>query len=299
MAMNALNYAAQYSQALAQVFPFVLHFGALFATPNNGRYRWGDDGKTIYIPTIRTTGRVNADRDTIATAQRNYDNAWEPKVLANQRKWSTLVHPKDIDQTAMATSIQNITNVYNQEQKFPEMDAYCISKIFADWVAAGNTATAMTITAANALVQFDAMMQAMTEARVPATGRILYVDPPTKTALKNAEQISRNFDVQSRQDVIDRRVTSLDQVTVEEVPSELMKTVYNFTEGWAPGASAKQIHMLLVQPLAVITPVSYEFAQLDPPSAVTEGKFIYYEESHEDVFILNNKAAAIQFVTEA
>ena len=112
--MAGINYAAQYSQALAQAYPYVLNFGRLYATENNGRYRMGEDGKTIYIPSIKTTGRVASDRDTIAMATRNYDNAWEPKTLKNQRKWSTLVHPKDIDQTNEVASIQNITQTFNQ-----------------------------------------------------------------------------------------------------------------------------------------------------------------------------------------
>ena len=37
--MAALNYAKEYQQALEQEFPYVLYFGALFATPNNGRSR--------------------------------------------------------------------------------------------------------------------------------------------------------------------------------------------------------------------------------------------------------------------
>jgi hypothetical protein len=53
--------------------------------------------------------------------------------------------------------------------------------------------------------------------------------------------------------------------------------------------------MFLVHPTAVITPVSYTFSRLDEPSAGSEGKWIYYEESFEDVFVLNNKADAIQF----
>ncbi|HCP7258899.1 TPA: capsid protein, partial [Clostridioides difficile] len=40
-------------------------------------------------------------------------------------------------------------------------------------------------------------------------------------------------------------------------------------------------------------------SKLDEPTAVTEGKFFYFEESFEDVFILNKKADAIQFVVEA
>ena len=78
-----------------------------------------------------------------------------------------------------------------------------------------------------------------------------------------------------------------------------MKTVYDFTTGWKPSESAKQIHMMLINPIAVITPVSYEFAKLDEPSALSEGKYVYYEESHEDVFVLKNKKKAIQMAVEA
>ena len=74
-----------------------------------------------------------------------------------------------------------------------------------------------------------------------------------------------------------------------------MKTAYTFTSGWAPADNAGQINMLLVHPEAVITPVSYQFSKLDPPSAITQGKYFYYEESFEDVFILNKKADALQF----
>ena len=111
--MAALNYAKEYSQALAQAFPYSLYFGALYNTPNNGRYR-STGAKTIEIPTISTTGRVDANRDTIGNAARNYNNAWETKVLENQRKWSTLIHPADIDQTNHVASIANITQVYNE-----------------------------------------------------------------------------------------------------------------------------------------------------------------------------------------
>ena len=75
-----------------------------------------------------------------------------------------------------------------------------------------------------------------------------------------------------------------------------MKTLYNFTEGYKPEENARQISMFMVHPSAVITPIAYEFARLDPPHALSEGKYVYFEESDEDVFILNNRKDALQFV---
>lgn len=309
-AMGAVNYATEYSRALSQMWPYVLNFGALYSTPNNNRYRWVN-AKTIEIPSITTTGRVDANRDTVAFAQRNYDNAWETKVLSNQRKWSTLVHPMDIDQSNMVTTIANITQVFNEEQKFPEMDAYTISKIYHDWTTSidgdsahgaytGKEADTTQLTAASVLGVFDALMLKMDNARVPANGRILYVTHEVKTMLKNAQidannTLGRSIDVESGPNAIDRRVSRLDEVQVIGVPATLMKTLYSFSSGWAPATTASQINMMLIHPLAVITPVSYTFARLDAPNALSEGKYVYYEESFEDVFILNKKADAIQF----
>ena len=289
-----LNYAKAYSRALAQAFPYVLNFGALYNTPNNNVYRWVN-AKTIEIPRISTTGRIDSNRDSIATAQRNYDNDWETKTLENQRKWSTLVHPMDIDQTNLVTTISNITRVFNEEQKFPEMDAYCISKIFADWSALGNTPDTTVITVQNALAVFDALMLNMDNARVPVNGRILYVTNEVKYILKESEKITRSIDVTDNNNTINRVVNRLDEVEVVGVPAPLMKTLYDFTAGWKPALGAGQINMFLVHPAAVITPVSYTFSRLDEPSAGSEGKYIYFEESFEDVFILNKKAGAIQF----
>lgn len=294
--MAALNYATQYAQALAQAYPFVLHFAALRSTENDARYKW-TGANTIQIPTLKTTGRTDADRDTVGQAKRNYDNEWEPKTLMNHRKWSTLVHPMDIDETNQVASISNITKVFNEEQKFPEMDAYLVSKVYADWVEAGGTADTEEITEANALKKFDAWMEAMDDANVPATGRILYCTPAYKGILKRAQELSRY--IQNGEHAVNRNVHSLDDVQIESVPSSLMKTAYDFTEGYAPGAGAKQINMLLIHPSAVITPEKYSFAQLDAPSAGSEGKYVYFEESYEDVFVLNKRKAAIMFNTEA
>lgn len=303
--MAALNYAKQYQSALANAWGYTLNFGKLYTTPNNNRYKWVN-AKTIEIPTLTTKGRVNADRDTIGTAARNFDNAWETKTLSNQRKWSTLVHPMDVDQTNMVASIANITQTFNETQKFPEMDAYLISKVYADWKTTTDPATSSArvadttvLSVDNVLETFDKLMLKMDNELVPANGRILYVTHEVKYMINKAKDFVRNINVQAGGSAIDRTISRIEEVEIIGVPATLMKDTYEFTTGWAPGGSAKQINMFLVHPLAVITPVSYTFSKLDEPSAGSEGKYIYYEEAFEDVFILNQKAGAIQFNVEA
>lgn len=288
----ALNYAKEYSRALAQAYPYVLNFGALYNVENDTRYRWVN-AKTIEIPSISTTGRVDADRDSIGEKKRNYENAWETKTLTHHREWSTLVHPMDIDETNMVTTISNITKVFNEEQKFPEMDAYTVSEIYKLWEAESQTADTTELTEATVLSVFDKMMEEMDDARVPGNGRILYVTPHVKTLLKNAEDLTRV--ITNGETAVKRGVYSLDSVEVVTVPKDLMKTEYDFSEGWKAGGSAKQINMFLVHPSAIITPEKYTFARLDDPSAGSKGKYEYYEESYDGVFIINKRVGAIAF----
>lgn len=290
-----INYATQYAQALSQAYPNVLHFGALFARNQEGDYRWANS-KTIEVPTLAVTGRVDATRGTIGQKTTRHSNVWTPLTLRNNRKWDDLVHPRDIDKTNEVLSIQNITRVYNQEQKFPEMDKYLISTLYADWLAKSHNAKVVALTTANVLTTFDELMEEMTEDNVPADGRELYITPAVDTLLKNAQSLYRSMDVSKAPASIQRALSNIDHVNIEVVPSSHMKTVYDFTVGAVPDASAQQISMFMCHPSAIITPVNYEFAQLDPPSAGSDGHYVYFEESEEDVFILPNKDTALKFV---
>lgn len=293
-----LNYAEEYSQALANAYPQVLHFAALRSTENDRRYTFVN-AKTIHIPILSTTGRTNASRDEITGFSRNFENEWEDKTLTFHREWSTLVHPMDIDETNQVASIANITQAFNEQQKFPEMDDYLVSKLHSDWVEAGGKDTTDEITTENILEVFDTMMMNMDEEDVPATGRLLYVIPEVDKTLKSAKAIGRSISVDGKNDnEINRLVANLDRVQIEVVPSKHMLTAYDFTVGSKKGASAKQIQMFLVHPSVVITPEKYDFVGLSAPDAKSKGKWLYYEESYGDVFILNKRIAGLQFVVK-
>lgn len=293
--MTALNYAQEYAKELAQAYPYVLYSGALWNTENSSKYRVVD-AKTIQIPSISVGGRTSGDRDTIGGFTRNFDNAWETKTLKNHRTWQTLAHPKDIDETNKVTSIANITKVMNEEEKFPEMDAYIFSTIYQ----LRNEQKAITpltddLTLNNVLDKFDEMMDAMDEARVPKAGRVLYCDTFTKTLIDKAIAIVRS----NADKKIIRDVERLEEVSITSVPTDLFKTKYTFTTGYKAVADALDIKMLLLHPSSILPIVSYEFAQLESPSAMSQGKYVYFEESFEDVFILNKRVDAIQIAVKA
>ena len=297
--MATVNYAEAYERALAQAYPNVLNFGELYNVANNQTYKFVD-AKTIHIPSISVTGRKNVNRDSIdGVFNRNVDNEWETKTLTFYREWSTSIDPADVMDTNMVLTIQNATKVFNETQKFPEKDAYTISKIYADWVAEGKTADTTALTVDNVLVVFDKLMEGMDEALVPAQGRILYVTPAVKTLLKQASQIGLSRSVQNGENTINRVVDRLDEIKLISVPSFLMKTAYTFTTGFEPAGTAKQINLFLVHPSAILTPSKYAFVGMEAPAAGTKGDYIYYEKEYADVFILNNRTGAIAFNVSA
>lgn len=289
----ATNYAESYSKALANAYGYTLYFGKLWTTENTSKYKIVD-AKTIKIPSVSTGGRVNGSRNSIGQFTQNWDNEWETKELTNHRTWQTLVHPQDIDQTNTAASIVNITKTMNETQKFPEMDAYLVSTLYTlkNAISEIQTQSSEILNSGTVLSYFDDMMDAMDEALVPPSGRILYVDTYTKTMIDNARKAHRV----SRDTTITTSVSRIDEVEIISVPTKLMKTSYDFTSGWKVAEGANQVRMLLVHPSCVLPVVSYAFAQLSEPSAMSQGKYVYYEESFEDVFILNKKHEGIQMI---
>lgn len=296
MIMAVLNYAELYQQALQQRFAQGLRFNELYNTPSNAMVRWVN-AKTIQVPRIDVQGFQDTDRDSIGTYTRRVDNDWETKTLEHDREFRTLVDPQDIDETNLAVSIANITRVFNDEQKIPEMDKYMASKLYSDFTGYGGTPDTTALSVDNALDVYDQMMEEMDDAEVPMEGRILYVTPAVDRMLKNAEKIQRQFDVQSSSGAVNRAIRTLDDVSVVKVPSARMKTAYNFTNGATP--SGQQINMILIHPSAIVAPQKYELVSLDQPSAATGGKYLYYERKYWDVFIFERKVNGVKMNVEA
>lgn len=287
-----VNYATQYAQELANAYPYLSHFGAIYGGANSSKYR-PVMGKTVAIPSMTVSGAVAADRDAITGAfSRNWNNAWQTVSCQQDREWSTLIDPLDIVETNDVATIANVTKSFNEQMKIPEMDAFCASTLATAAITANNKDTT-ALTSANILEKWDTYLAAMTNARVNRDRLIAYMTPAVYKLLKEAAGITRFVDTATGIRNVDRNVGKLDGVAIVEVPDDLMKTAYTFTEGWVPASGAGQINILFVDPEAVSAPVVYDTAMIGAPTAQSKGKYLYYERFYYGVFVLNNRKGGI------
>ena len=288
-----VNYAAEYSAALAQAYPYLSYFGAIWASENSARYRSGM-GKTMYIPTVTVSGAVDANRDQITgTFNRNWNNAWQAVDLQMDREWSTLVDPMDMTETNDVANLANITRAFVEQQKVPEMDAFLASKL-AEFASGFGGTSSESLSSSSILGEWDKALAFMTNRRVNRDRVVAYFTPTTYKLLKQATGLTRFVEVTNGIRDVDRNVARLDGVTIVEVPEDMMKTAYTFTEGWAVNtASAAQINFILVDPMAVAAPIKYEVSMMSAPTAQNKGKYLYYERYYYGAFVLNERQAGV------
>ena len=297
-----LNYAQSYQTALQKRYSEngLLYTSKLWNSPSNSLLKF-TGAKEVKVPRLLIKeGRKDRTRRTIGTIEANYENQWETYQLQNERYWSTLVDPLDVDETNYVTSIANITRVFNDTEKTPEMDKFMVSKLFARKQAldtANKQIKKLNITEENFLSTFDELMEQMDEAGVPAEGRTLFCTPTIKRVIKNIKQFGRTVNIHGAGSTIDRSIGRLDEVTIEPaIPSDRMKTLYNFTNGAKADGTAKQVQFFLIHIPCMAAPQKYEFVGLDKPSAATSGNYLYYEQSYDDVLLFNQKHEGLAFV---
>lgn len=287
-----VNYAAEYSRSLAQAYPYLSYFAAIWASENSNRYRTGM-GKTMYIPTVSTSGAKDVNRDQITgTFNRNWNNTWQAVELQMDREWDTLVDPLDITETNDIATIANITRAFVEQAKIPEMDAFLASKLAEFAGNFGGVSTA-TFNSSTCLTEWDNALEYMTNQRINRDRLIAYMTPAAYKLFKQTTGLTRFIEVTNGIQAVDRNIARLDGVTIIEVPADMMKTAYTFTEGWAIADGAAQIDFVIVDPLAVAAPIKYETAMMSAPTAQSKGKYLYYERYYYGAFILNQRQAGV------
>lgn len=299
--MAVISYAEQFERELQQKYVRELTSYAL--TQSNPGVKF-INAQTIKLPRLTLSGYKDHNRNAMGFNTGTIANDWEPKKLAHDRDIEFALDPMDIDETNLVLEVANIQNVFETEQAIPEKDSYRYSKLYSEaktYKNKGAVIDTTVLTTKNILDWFDEQMEKMDDASVPSEGRILYVTPAMNKLLKNAEGLTRVINTNSNNGNLDRRVYSLDDVSIVKVPSARFKTKYDFTNGCEPALDAKQINMILVHPSCVISRDKYAYMKVFTPGtdSRTADKYIYQNRYYTDTFLIENKACGIAINVES
>jgi hypothetical protein len=292
---NVVNYATRFESHLRQKYTKELLTSDL-TTPVGGNGIRFINAKTINIPFINVGGYK--DHRRIGGFNRQaVENEWIPKALSFDRDVEFFVDVMDVDESNQSLSTANVTNTFLTEQAIPETDRYRISKLYADFVEQGGTVDTAVLTAANLLSKFDEYMLELDEGEVPDEGRIIFVTTAIHSLLKTAQGITRS--ITNGTDAVSRAINRLEDVKIVKLPSSRMKTVYDFSDGFAPGASARQINMILLHPSALIAADKHAYIHMWAPGTHQQGDgFLYQNRKYGDLFVIDTRVKGIKINAE-
>ena len=284
--MPVYDYATTFTDLLQQKYAKELCSDAL--TQSNLQVKF-INAQTIKLPRMTVSGYKDHTRSPGFNAG-TLTNDWEPKKLEHDRDIEFFVDPMDIDETNLTLSVANIQNTFETEQAIPEKDSYRFSKLHAELTVYTGRIDTTVITAVNFLEAFDTEMALMDEAGVPEEGRILYVTPSMRKIVKEAEGIQRMMTVTTPL-TINRKVHSLDDVTIKMVPAARLKTKYDFTNGCVAATDAKQINWILIHNSCVVARDKYSYIKLFTPGtdSRTADGYLYQNRNYGDLFLLEKK----------
>ena len=113
-----LNYATEYSKAMANAYPYWSYFSDLYGSPNSATYK-PLSGNAVAVQSMETSGARATDRNQITGSfSRNFNTKQQVLTMRMDREWDTLVDPMDMKEDPIV-NIANITKTFNEFQKVP------------------------------------------------------------------------------------------------------------------------------------------------------------------------------------
>ncbi len=113
-----LNYATEYSKAMANAYPYWSYFSDLYGSPNSATYK-PISGNAVAVQSMEVSGARAVDRDQITGVfTRNFNTKQQVLTMRMDREWDTLVDPMDMQEDPIV-NIANITKTFNEFGKVP------------------------------------------------------------------------------------------------------------------------------------------------------------------------------------
>lgn len=277
--------------AINLVTKFLPYVDELFTTESkkslltNQDFDW-TGAHTVKVYKIGTSEMTDYNRNPVSgfTGSRygtieDLDATTEEFTLKNDRSFTFAIDKLDNDETAQQLAAASALARQVREKVVPEVDSYTYGVMCS---GAGHKPDAVVLDATNIFDEILKANNALDNAEVPETGRILVVTPDVYTMMKRSKDIIMETDI--AEDMRLRGVIAMiDGAKVVKVPAVRLPGNFGF---------------MLAHPCATVAPTKLEDYKVheDPPGisgSLVEGRICY------DAFLLDNKLKAIYYQEQA
>lgn len=273
--------AQNYASATLGVIDERLHLATKTADiVNKGGVRLDFNGKnsvTIYtVNTVSENNYVRSGSNRFGTLN-ELGTGTQTFTLSQDKSFTFSVDRGNLDDSMMVQEANKAVKRQIAEVSVPNTDIYTLAQAHALALAQSQGATA-AVTSSNAYVKFLAQNDAMTEAKVPETGRYCFMSPATYSLLKQDSTFRLACDT-AYADLKKGIIGQVDGVTLVKVPSTYLPTNEVFLFIW---------DQVLIRPMKFnSTRILTDVQGID--GAVAEGRRYY------DVFGPANKVPGIRY----
>lgn len=277
----AINYATkdggQFDQAISQ--------GLVTSVLGNKAMEFVAGGKSFTLTTISTSGFKSHSREGGFNAGK-VSNDKKVYTMGQDRDIEFFVDREDIDETNQDLAVGNITRTFDEEHVQPEIDAYRLSTL-------GKLAKTQTDEALTTSNVYTRLKAALLPVRKYGVANVFgFVSTEVMDLLERSTEFSRPINNQNvGMTALESRVTSLDGVQLIEVLNpDLMKSDYDYSDGFTPKSDAKDINFVFVAAPVVIPALKTAAVYLFEPGQHTAGDgYLYQNRLYHDIFVMDRK----------
>ena len=275
--------------AIELVTRFLPYVDELFSTESKKSLLTNQDlswtgAHTIKVYKITTAGMNDYGRSGPASGNwsryglvQGLDATTEELTLKKDRSFTFAIDKLDKNETGDQLAAASALARQLREVVIPEVDTYVYNIMVT---GAGHKPTALALTATNIYNEIIKANNALDNAEVPETGRIIVVTPDVYVLMKQCKDITMETDIGNGMR-LRGVVSNLDGASVIKVPAKRLPSDFGF---------------MIAHPVATVAPAKLEDYKIhqDPPGIsgeLVEGRICY------DAFVLENKAKAIYYQT--
>ena len=235
MAINTLEYAKIFQSQLDRQIVEGATSGWMEDNAGQVKYSGGNEVK---IPTISTQGLGDYDRDN-GFVRGAVTLSYETYKMTQDRGRTFSLDAMDVDESNFIANAGNVMGVFQFEHVIPEIDSYRYSKIFAIAKTGGRVTEGYTAAKATIVEKLKADIQAIRNTVSLNADLVIIMSPITAGILSDALENSRRIDIGNfKQGEIDLTIKKFDGLSIIEVPSARLKTLYKKQDGKTVGQEA-------------------------------------------------------------